>query len=107
MSSLLSALARVLFILASAIFLVSLLAAGVLIALVWLCWNLLRGRRPAWPKLQRFQGPWTRHPMWNQGPWARPGQQPTDDGVVDVEAREVPPHAARSDRQPMLGGDTR
>lgn len=98
MSALFSVLARLLFLIAAAIFLTSLLVAGVLLAAVWLVWNLLRGRRPVWPTLHRFQGPWAGHPVWGKarswGPSAPRGS--ADEIVVDVEAREVSPRPAGS-----------
>lgn len=93
MSALFSVLARLLFLIAAAIFLTSLLVAGVLLAAVWLVWNLLRGRRPVWPTLHRFQGPWSGHPVWGKArSWApSAGRRGAEEGVVDVEAREVSP----------------
>jgi hypothetical protein len=93
MSALFSVLARLLFLIAAAIFLTSLLVAGVLLAAVWLVWNLLRGRRPVWPTLHRFQGPWSGHPVWGKArSWPPPAaRSPAEESVVDVEAREVPP----------------
>jgi hypothetical protein len=68
MSALFSVLARLLFLIAAAIFLTSLLVAGVLLAAVWLVWNLLRGAASGVADTASLPGPLVRPSGLGQGP---------------------------------------
>lgn len=76
---------------AGAVFFVSLLFAGIVVAGAYTLWSLLRGRRPTLQDILRFQ---RNRAGWSTGFGAHPGQRrshrPTSGGdVVEVQAREV------------------
>lgn len=89
-SSLLRSLARVAIAIVATIFLFSLLLAGALMSLLWLGWNLLRGRRPTWRSFdfgaaQGWRGTHRPPPGWARP--SRAGAAQAD--VVEGQAREV------------------
>lgn len=76
---------------AGAVFFVSLLFAGIVVAGAYTLWSLLRGRRPTLQDILRFQ---RNRAGWSAGFGAHPSQgrshRPTSGGdVVEVQAREV------------------
>lgn len=76
---------------AGAVFFVSLLFAGIVVAGAYTLWSLLRGRRPTLQDILRFQ---RNRAGWSAGFGAQPGSgrshRPTSGGdVVEVQAREV------------------
>lgn len=82
---------RLTFLAAGAVFFLSLLAAGIVVAGAYTLWSLLRGRRPTLQDILRFQ---RNRAGWSAGFGARPGQgsaqRPTSgDDVVEVQAREI------------------
>lgn len=94
--------------LAGLVFLLSLLAATLVVVLGVSIWSLLTGRKPAPAVLfTRFRQSSQRY---SQGAWpggAGTGRRPMGD-VVDVQATEVPdaPDAKRAERAPRSGPDT-
>ena len=82
---------RLTLLVAGAVFFLSLLVAGIVVAGAYTLWSLLRGRRPTLQDILRFQ----RHRAgWSAGFGTRPGQgraqRPTSgDDVVEVQAREI------------------
>lgn len=88
---LLRLMVRLSFLVAGAVFFMSLLVAGVVVAGAYTLWSLLRGRRPTLQDILRFQ---RNRAGWSAGFGARPGQgrsqRPTSgDDVVEVQAREI------------------
>ena len=76
---------------AGAVFFLSLLVAGIVVAGAYMLWSLLRGRRPTLQDILRFQRGRT---GWSAGFGTRsaPGRhhRPTSGGdVVEVQAREI------------------
>jgi hypothetical protein len=76
---------------AGAVFFLSLLVAGIVVAGAYMLWSLLRGRRPTLQDILRFQRTRT---GWPAGFGARPSQghsrrPTTGDDVVEVQAREI------------------
>jgi hypothetical protein len=81
---------RAVVVVVATVFMASLLVAGVVIALAYALWRLLRGQRPQWPKV--FMGP-LQH-MQRRQHWATPvhagfGARSGDAGVVEGQAREL------------------
>jgi uncharacterized membrane protein len=90
----LSLLLRFLLAALAAVFALSLLAAGVVVALFVVLRALLTGRRPAlwetWRVVRSRQGRW-RPTAAADGAAARTGvRRPAADDVTDVEARDIP-----------------
>lgn len=88
---LLRLMVRLSLLVAGAVFFLSLLVAGVVVAGVYTLWSLLRGRRPTLQDILKFQRNRT---GWTAGFGGQPGQRhsqrPTSgDDVVEVQAREV------------------
>jgi hypothetical protein len=88
---LLRLMVRLSFLAAGAVFFMSLLVAGVVVAGAYTLWSLLRGRRPTLQDILRFQ---RNRACWSAGFGARPGQDHTQrptsgDDVVEVQAREI------------------
>ena len=80
-------LLRAVAVLAGLVFGLSLLAAGVVVALGVVVWSLVRGRRPAGLQFRRFtQARWG---GFTGAPFAQPGASRGE--VIDIEAREVSP----------------
>jgi hypothetical protein len=82
---------RLSFLAAGAVFFLSLLAAGIVVAGAYTLWSLLRGRRPTLHDILHFQ---RNRAGWSAGFGARPGQgraqrPASGDDVVEVQAREV------------------
>ncbi|MDZ7857676.1 hypothetical protein [Sphaerotilus sp.] len=84
---------RLTLLVAGAVFFMSLLVAGIVVAGAYTLWSLLRGRRPTLQDILRFQ---RGRAGWSAGfgTRARPGHhhghRPTSGGdVVEVQAREV------------------
>jgi hypothetical protein len=82
---------RLSFLVAGAIFFMSLLVAGVVVAGAYTLWSLLRGRRPTLQDILRFQ---RNRAGWSAGFGAHPGprgsQRPTSgDDVVEAQARDI------------------
>ena len=82
---------RLTFLAAGAVFFLSLLVAGIVVAGAYTLWSLLRGRRPTLQDILRFQRGRT---GWSAGFGTRsaPGRhhRPTSGGdVVEVQAREI------------------
>lgn len=87
-------LLRAVVVLAGLVFGLSLLAAGVVVALGVLLWSLVRGRRPTVLQFRRFtQARWG---GFAGAPFAQPGSPRGE--VIDIEAREV-----SSEGQPRRG----
>ena len=87
-----SLLLRLLVVVFSLVFLASLVVAGLVAALVLSVWALLRGRRPTVADFGLFRRyRWTdihtRTSAWTPGR----GTSRASGGVIDVEARELPP----------------
>lgn len=83
---------RLTLLVAGAVFFMSLLVAGIVVAGAYTLWSLLRGRRPTLQDILRFQR--GRAAGWSAGFGTRssPGRshRPTSGGdVVEVQAREV------------------
>jgi hypothetical protein len=88
---LLRLMVRLSLLVAGAVFFLSLLVAGIVVAGAYTLWSLLRGRRPTLQDILRFQ---RNRAGWSAGFGTRPGQgsaqRPTSgDDVVEVQAREV------------------
>lgn len=88
---LLRLMVRLSFLVAGAVFFMSLLVAGVVVAGAYTLWSLLRGRRPTLQDILRFQRNRT---GWSAGFGTPSGQgrsqRPTSgDDVVEVQAREI------------------
>ena len=82
---------RLTLLVAGAVFFMSLLVAGIVVAGAYTLWSLLRGRRPTLQDILRFQRGRT---GWSAGFGTRsaPGRhhRPTSGGdVVEVQAREI------------------
>jgi hypothetical protein len=76
---------------AGAVFFMSLLVAGVVVAGAYTLWSLLRGRRPTLQDILRFQRGHGRS-GWTSGMGARatPRSRTTaSDDVIEVQAREI------------------
>ena len=91
LGGLLRLVVRLSLLVAGAVFFLSLLVAGIVVAGAYTLWSLLRGRRPTLQDILRFQ----RHRAgWSTGfgGQAGPRRNPrptTGDDVVEVQAREV------------------
>ncbi|MEX8495085.1 hypothetical protein [Sphaerotilus sp.] len=80
---------RLSFLAAGAVFFMSLLVAGVVVAGAYTLWSLLRGRRPTLQDILRFQR--------ERGGWAgsfgthttRRSRTATSDDVIEAQAREI------------------
>jgi hypothetical protein len=88
---LLRLMVRLSFLVAGAVFFMSLLVAGVVVAGAYTLWSLLRGRRPTLQDILRFQ---RNRAGWSAGFGAHPGprssQRPTSgDDVVEAQARDI------------------
>ena len=82
---------RLTLLVAGAVFFMSLLVAGIIVAGAYTLWSVLRGRRPTLQDILRFQ---RNRAGWSTGFRTHPGQgrshRPTSGGdVVEVQAREV------------------
>lgn len=82
---------RLTLLVAGAVFFMSLLVAGIVVAGAYTLWSLLRGRRPTLQDILRFQ---RNRAGWSAGFGAHPsqgrGHRPTSGGdVVEVQAREI------------------
>ena len=87
LGGLLRLLVRLSLMVAGAVFFLSLLVAGIVVAGAYTLWSLLRGRRPTLVDVMRFQ---RGRAGWPSGFGMRPGQRPTSgDDVVEVQAREI------------------
>jgi hypothetical protein len=76
---------------AGAVFFMSLLVAGVVVAGAYTLWSLLRGRRPTLQDILRFQHGRGRG-GWPGGMGARAtprGRTTASDDVIEVQAREI------------------
>jgi hypothetical protein len=83
----LAGLVRVLLLLFSAVFLASLVVAGLFVLLVTIVWSLLRGRKPAvFHVYTQFRNASQR---FRHGGFAAPSPQPSAADIVDVDAHEV------------------
>jgi hypothetical protein len=81
---------RLSFLAAGAVFFLSLLVAGVVVAGAYTLWSLLRGRRPTLQDILRFQrgrGGWAG--SFGSGGATHHGRATASDDVVEVQAREV------------------
>jgi hypothetical protein len=87
---LLRLMVRLSFLVAGAVFFMSLLVAGVVVAGAYTLWSLLRGRRPTLQDILRFQ---RNRAGWSAGFGTHPGprsQRPTSgDDVVEAQARDI------------------
>lgn len=82
------------------IFMLSLLVAGLIAAVLFVLWSLLRGRRPVLV-MPRFSMPPGRQWGFPQaGTRSRPQGETEVIDIVDVEVREVPDEAKTGDRKP-------
>lgn len=85
MNDLIRLLTRLTLLVAGAVFFVSLLLAGMVVAAAFTIWSLLRGRRPTLQDVFRFQR--GRPSPFGASPFRT---APIDSGdVVEVQAREV------------------
>lgn len=91
LGGLLRLMVRLSLLVAGAVFFLSLLVAGIVVAGAYTLWSLLRGRRPTLQDILRFQ---QHRAGWSTRFGTRPNQahahRPTSgDDVVEVQAREV------------------
>jgi hypothetical protein len=89
LGGLLRLLVRLTLLVAGAVFFVSLLLAGIVVAGAYTLWSLLRGRRPTLQDILRVQR--GRSSGWASGFGAgrRPASTTSAGEVVEVQAREV------------------
>lgn len=105
-STLLSAVARVVLWTVSAALALILLGLALLVLTAGALWALVRGQRPAAPTMAgQFQRYAAEH-VWRGAMGKHASTQQTNQDVVDVEAREVPP-AAPDGPAPTLPPHTR
>jgi hypothetical protein len=80
---------RIVFTLAAAVFLASLVVVGAILSLLWLVWSLLNGRRPTWRGIDLRSAQSWRRPQRPSSPWGAFGAAPVAADVVEGQAREV------------------
>ncbi len=101
LNSLFRGVLRLVLLVASGIFVLSFLAAALIVVVAVSLWSLLTGKKPA--PVMMFEQFRARSQRFGQGAWGQDGaasRQSND--VVDVEVIEVDESAARKDRETPL-----